>query len=70
MDLLQLKDTIDNIIRKVEEDKNQPKDIRVSIQIDDMGGNSIFSSDELELMYDNDCQVSGCVLLGIKESIL
>ena len=70
MNILQLKDAVDNIIRKAKEDGNLPEEVIISTQIDDMSGNSVFSSDGIELMYDNYCQVSGCVLVGIKESVL
>jgi len=64
MNLLELKEKVDQAIDDaINHYKDDPKTIQVSIQIDDMSGESVCSSD-LELYYDNDCQASGCVLVG------
>ena len=43
-----------------------PENILVSIQINDETTDD-FWSDDIELVYDNDCQASGCVLHGWKK---
>ena len=74
MNLIDLKAAVENTIQKVKEDGRKPEDIRISIQIDCLSGcgecKSAYTDSELELSYDNDCQVSGCVLWGNAESIL
>jgi len=42
----------------------EPSYVDVSIQIDDMADKSVFSND-LEVHYDNDCQASGFVIVGL-----
>ena len=66
MVLTDLKHKIDEIIESVKEDGNNPDEIIVSVQIDDMDGQSTWSTD-IGIHYDNDCQVSGCCILGEKE---
>ena len=66
MTLLELYKEIKKTIESVKEDGRSPENIQISIQIDNMIGTSIWST-EINVMYDNDCQVSGCVIFGEKE---
>ena len=59
MNLFELKRYVDRAIESAEEYGEDPREIQVSIQIDD----SLWTND-IELTYDNDCQASGCVLHG------
>ena len=62
MNLLELKTAVDRAVESATEDGNDLNDIIVSIQVD-INGESVYSSD-VELHYDNDCQASGCVIVG------
>ena len=62
MNLLELKESVDNAIEAAKEFDVLPKDIDVSIQID-INKSSVWS-DDVELHYDNDGMASGCVLVG------
>ena len=66
MNLLELKKAVDSKIEYAKECLVDPKDINVSIQLDIQNGDSIWS-DEVEVLYDNDGNVSGCVLFGYYE---
>lgn len=61
MNLKELKECVDNAIEYATEREEAIEDIVVSVQIE---GSSV---DDIEFHYDNNCQVSGCVLLGFKE---
>ena len=62
MNLLELKKAVDAAIESSVEYGENPKEVLVSIQID-VNRKSVYSSD-VELHYDNDCQASGCVIVG------
>jgi len=47
-----------------EECGEDPRDIKISLQIDGPKAQSICAAEDVELHYDNDCQASGCVLVG------
>ena len=64
MNLDELQEKVNNAISDAIDFMIDPADVDVSIQIDDMAGKSVFATD-LELHYDNDCQASGCVLVGV-----
>ena len=64
MNLIDFKKELDRIIEYAKECDEDLKDINVSIQIDDYKGHTKFS-DDLELHYDNNCQTSGFVILGL-----
>ena len=63
MNLLKFKNKIDEICEAVVEDGRTTDDIEMAIQIDGPGTRSIYATD-IEIHYDNDCQASGCVVLG------
>lgn len=67
MNLLELKEFAGRAIENANEFGDDPKEIIVSVQIDDMKSESIWS-DDIELTYDGDGQASGCVLHGFKAS--
>ena len=66
MNLLELKDYVEKAIKNAMEFGEYPENILVSIQINDETTDD-FWSDDIELVYDNDCQASGCVLHGWKK---
>lgn len=63
MNLRELQQKVTDAIESAIEYGDEPANITVSIQVDHRDGKSEWSSD-VELHYDNDCQVSGCVLVG------
>ena len=63
MNLLELKSFVNRAIVNAKENRNDPAEITVSIQVDDTESESLWS-DDIELTYDNDGQASGCVLHG------
>lgn len=69
MDLLELQTQVNQAVERVKEDERDPKDIKVSLQIDGPGTLSVFSGDNVEVHYDNDLQASGCVLTAYREII-
>lgn len=66
MNLLELKEQIDNAIERVHEDGRDPADIDVSLQIDVTVGYGVWTKD-VNVIYDNDSEASGCVLHGWDE---
>ena len=62
MNLSELKTAVDRAIESAIEYGSAPDDITVSIQVD-INKSSAWSND-VELVYDNDCQASGCVIVG------
>lgn len=67
MNLIELKNKVQDIIRAVYEDERDPKDVPVSIQVEK--GTESFWSCDIELIYDNDIQASGCVIVGEHEAL-
>lgn len=68
MTLSELKTAVDAAIQRAKEHEESPNHIIVSIQIDDVNdGWSIWADSDLELSYDGNMNVSGCVLLGLAE---
>lgn len=63
MNLSELKKYVDTAIESAKECGESPDEVLVSIQIDNLDGDSYFSTD-VELIYDNNCNASGCVLFG------
>ena len=63
MNLLELKKYVDEAIEDAKKYGEDPEDITVSIQIDDSESEALWS-DDIELIYDNNTQASGCVLHG------
>lgn len=69
MNLIELKQAVDNAVESAKEYGADPIDILVSLQIEGPGvcrvrSDYICSDKDLELHYDNDGIASGCVLLG------
>ena len=62
MDLLELKEQVDNACERAKDYKVELTDIPVCLQIDNTNGNSFVASKDIELHYDNNCQASGCVI--------
>lgn len=63
MNLLELKSYVDIAIENAKGFGEDPKEILVSIQVDNTKSESLYS-DDIELTYDNDGQALGCVLHG------
>jgi len=63
--LSELKKLVDVAIELAEESEKSPDEINVYLQID--GPKKSVWASEIELHYDNDCQASGCVLVGEEE---
>lgn len=69
MTLQQLKNKVDAAIEYAKDCGRDPKQTPVSLQIDGDGNNSVWSSKEVELHYDNDITASGCVLTAYSEKV-
>ena len=67
MNLLDLKMFVDRAIENAKGFGDDPKNILVSIQIDDQHSETLWT-DDVELTYDGDGQASGCVLHGWKKN--
>ena len=63
MDLSELKEAVDDAIDYAKECGVKPEEIIVSIQVDKTT-EEMHWSDDINLIYDNDGQASGCVLHG------
>ncbi len=63
MNLVELQQYVNQAIEDAKEFGQDPKEITVSIQIDDDQSESLWA-DDIELTYDNDTQACGCVLHG------
>ncbi len=63
MKLSKLKEMVDRAIEHAKECGQSPDEIGVSLQIDI---DSIWTSNDIEVYYDNDAQASGCVIVGQK----
>jgi len=63
MNLSELKQAVEDAIESVFEYDDHPDNVHVNIQIDGPMNESVCSVD-VRLIYDNDCQASGCVLFG------
>ena len=66
MNLLELKSFVDRAIENAKEFGEDPAEITVSIQVDDIPSETLWS-DDIELTYDGNGQSSGCVLHGWAE---
>jgi hypothetical protein len=70
MTLLELKKSVDRACEMAKDRNEKLDDIIVSLQIDDADdpfSESIVVYNDIELYYDGNCQVSGCVLQGYKD---
>ena len=67
MNLLDLEYAVKAVKDSVIEDGNNPKDIDVSLQIELKKNNLTVWTSDIDLHYDNYCNVSGCVILGYGE---
>lgn len=69
MNLLELKEKVNEILESVREDGRQPEDIDVSVQIEmnTVDGWKSVCSNSVEIHYDNDACISGCVIAGDAE---
>ncbi|MCP3921692.1 MAG: hypothetical protein GY714_03815 [Desulfobacterales bacterium] len=68
MNLEELENQIHKTIKSVKEDGHDPSKLKVIIQIDDFF-NGYLCTDNYELLYDNDLQVSDCVFHDTLENI-
>lgn len=64
MTLSELKKAVDSTVEGLVEYGVCPDNVRVGMQIDGPETESVWAKDDIELLFDNDGQVSGCVLLG------
>jgi len=69
MNLAELKTEVDRACESALECDDTPENIRVSLQINSyeipksmIKMDSMYSGDDVELHYDNNCDASGCVL--------
>lgn len=71
MNLQELKDKVNSAFERAKEDEQNPSEIIVSLQIDDMADphhGYVMSTDDIDLTYDNDCMACGCVLHGWRDT--
>lgn len=64
MNLAELKDNVDRAVESSLEYGDNPREIVVSLQIEGPGEKVVWTQEDVELIYDNDCMASGCVLRG------
>jgi hypothetical protein len=64
MNLIELKDKVVCAINYAQECNIDPREVEVNLQIELPNNECIFTQGEIELHYDNNGQVSGCVLIG------
>ena len=64
MNLSKLKKAVDSAIESAIEYGESLEEIVVSLQIDDLSKETVWAKEDVELHYDNNCQASGCVLVG------
>jgi len=64
MNLKELQTAVNNAIERANEYGESIDNIVVTIQIDGPETQSVWTSDEVKLHYDNNLQASGCVLYG------
>jgi hypothetical protein len=62
MNLLELRTKVNEAIESAKEYDEAPDDIIVTIQIE--APEFSIWADDIELHYDNNCQASGCVVVG------
>lgn len=67
MNLSELQLAVNNAISYAIECHVNPDEIDVSLQIDGPETHSVFTSDDVELHYDNDLSASGCVLTANRD---
>ena len=67
MNLIELKGFVDRAIESAKGFGQNPNEIQVSIQINDVESEDLWS-DDIELTYDGDGQASGCVLHGWRQA--
>lgn len=63
MNLKQLKEQVETAIQSAIDCGENPEEVVVSIQID-RDGDSVFTHEDVEVHYDGNGQVSGCVIAG------
>ncbi len=64
MTLSELAKKVSEAVESANEFGESPKEINVSLQIDGPKTESVCAIENIELHYDNNCQASGCVLVG------
>lgn len=69
MTLTELKEKVDDAILMAHEMEKNTDDIVISLQIDGENNCSVWSSDDVELHYDNDVSASGCVLVAFSDKV-
>lgn len=71
MTLKELNEWTQSAMERAKDYEQNPDEVIVSLQIDDISDphhGSVCTSDDVELHYDGDCQASGCVLTGWRDS--
>lgn len=71
MNLRELQTEVENAIKSVYDDGQNPENIIVSLQIDDKADPDhgfVMSTEDIELTYDNDCMACGCVVHGWRDT--
>lgn len=66
MNILQLKDAVEGTIEHAKECGVDPATVDVALQVDCVpkDADSAFSTEDVELLYDNNGMAGGCVLCG------
>jgi hypothetical protein len=65
MTLTELKAAVDSAVEEAVDYGRSPDGIQVSLQIDRVDGESIWSDLRVELFYDDNLDTSGCVLTAL-----
>jgi len=70
MNLKELQTAVNRAVERVLEDGHRSEDIAVSLQIDDQASSPWLCtmSNGVEVIYDNFCTASGCVIHGWRQS--
>ena len=66
MNMIQLKDAVEGAIEHAKECGVDPATVNVALQVDCVpeGAESAYSTENVELIYDNNGMAGGCVLYG------
>lgn len=63
MTLLELKDKIDDTIERIREAGQSPDDIPVTLQLEHGGGDA-WGHSSMDVVWDNNTQATGCVIVA------
>jgi uncharacterized protein YciU (UPF0263 family) len=69
MTLYDLKVAVDAAIERADENGEPTNEVLVTLQMDRQGTSAICSSDDVQLHYDGNLDVSGCVISAWRQAL-